>query len=82
LACFDEIKIISSVADKKSFYFYLFFNKSRNPGKWLNTESTNAATGEDIRVYALRDIKKGEQLHSKLFNMIHFLFYLNCFWSL
>ncbi|KAG7366650.1 SET methyltransferase domain containing protein [Nitzschia inconspicua] len=31
-------------------------------GKWLNVESTTAHSGQDIRVYALRDIKKGEQL--------------------
>ena len=35
-------------------------------GKWLNVESTTAHAGKDIRVYALRDIKKGEQLWSKL----------------
>ena len=34
-------------------------------GKWLNVESTTAHAGEDIRVYALRDIVKGEQLWSK-----------------
>jgi hypothetical protein len=33
-------------------------------GKWLNVESTTAHSGEDIRVYALRDIGKGEQLWS------------------
>lgn len=33
-------------------------------GNWLNVESTTAHAGEDIRVYALRDIKRGEQLWS------------------
>jgi hypothetical protein len=34
-------------------------------GKWLNVESTTAHSDEPIRVYALRDIKKGEQLWSE-----------------
>ncbi len=32
-------------------------------GKWRNVESTSAHKGEDIRVYAYRDIAAGEQLH-------------------
>jgi len=32
-------------------------------GKWRNVEHTSAHMGEDIRVFALRDIKAGEQLH-------------------
>jgi hypothetical protein len=42
-------------------------------GKWLNVESTTAHAGRDIRVYALRDIEKGEQLWSK-----YLLFYCVC----
>jgi len=34
-------------------------------GKWKNVESTTAHAGKDIRVYALRDIEKGEQLWSE-----------------
>lgn len=34
-------------------------------GKWLNVESTTAHAGKDVRVYALRDIQKGEQLWSE-----------------
>ena len=42
-------------------------------GKWLNVESTTAHSGEDIRVYALRDIKKGEQLWSTFCLFVCFL---------
>jgi len=34
-------------------------------GKWKNVESTTAHAGEDIRVYAVRDIDQGEQLWSE-----------------
>jgi len=34
-------------------------------GKWKNVESTTAHAGKDIRVYALRNIEKGEQLWSE-----------------
>ncbi|KAL3893431.1 MAG: hypothetical protein SGARI_008178 [Bacillariaceae sp.] len=58
---------------KDAYIFFLFLSwgdkmlsildmiNHRN-GKWLNVESTTAHSGEPIKVYALRDIKKGEQL--------------------
>jgi SET domain len=33
-------------------------------GKWLNVESTSAHVGRDIVVYAIKPIKKGEQLYN------------------
>jgi len=33
-------------------------------GKWFNVEHTSTHIGEDVRVFAYRDIAKGEQLHN------------------
>lgn len=33
-------------------------------GHWLNVESTTAQTGDDVMVYAIRDIEEGEQLYN------------------